>query len=159
AVPLEHVRDADETGYELRLRALVDLRRRADLLDPALVEDRKAVAHRKRLLLVVRDVDEGDAKVLLQRLEEDLHLLAQLQVERAERLVEEQDWRSVPDRGGESHALPLAARELHGLPLAEPLQAHPLEYVLGAGAAVAPSHALHAQAVLDVLRHGHVREE
>jgi hypothetical protein len=38
----------------------------------------------------VRDVDEGEADVLLDPLQLDLHLLAQLQVERAERLVEEQ---------------------------------------------------------------------
>src|SRR5436190_8908567 len=51
-VALEHVRDADEAGHELRLWMLVDLGGRADLLDPALVEDREAVAHRERLLLV-----------------------------------------------------------------------------------------------------------
>ena len=39
---------------------LVDLGGRADLLDPALVEDRDPVAHRQRLVLVVRDVDERD---------------------------------------------------------------------------------------------------
>jgi hypothetical protein len=37
---------------------LVDARRAADLLDPAPVEDREAVAHRERLLLVVGHVDE-----------------------------------------------------------------------------------------------------
>jgi len=34
------------------------------------------------IFLIVRDVDERDAEVLRQRLQEDLHLLAQLQVER-----------------------------------------------------------------------------
>ena len=69
---------------------LVDLGGRADLLDPALVEHREAVAHRERLLLVVRDVDEGDAELLLDPLQLDLELLPELQVECAERLVEEQ---------------------------------------------------------------------
>jgi hypothetical protein len=36
----------------------------------------------------VGHVDERDPEIALQRLEEDLHLLAQLEVERAERLVE-----------------------------------------------------------------------
>ena len=109
---------------------LVDLRRRADLLDPPLVEDGEPVAHRQRLLLVVRDVDERDAEVALQRLEEDLHLLAQLQVERAERLVEEEDRRAVDDRARERDALALAARELHRLPVAEARQTHALEHLL-----------------------------
>ncbi len=64
-VPLEHVRDADEPGHEHRRRVLVDLAGRADLLDPAGVEDGDPVAHRQRLLLVVRHVDERDPDLLL----------------------------------------------------------------------------------------------
>src|SRR5260221_124440 len=107
AAPLEHVRDADEAGDELRLRMLVDVGGTSDLLDPALVEDGHAVAHRQRLFLVMRDVDERDAEVLLQRLEEDLHLLAQLQIERAERLPEPPRGAPVPD--------PAPARERRAL--------------------------------------------
>ena len=51
---------------------------------------------------------------LLDRLELDLHLLAELQVERAERLVEEQHAGPVHERPGERHALALAAGELAG---------------------------------------------
>ena len=69
---------------------LVDLLGRAELLDDAVVHDRDAVRHRERLLLVVRHVDERDPDLALDALELDLHLLAQLEVERAERLVEQQ---------------------------------------------------------------------
>ena len=112
AVPLEHVRDADEAGDELARRMLVDLGGRADLLDPALVEDGQPVAHRQRLLLVVRDVDERDPELLLDPLQLDLELLAQLEVERAERLVEQERLRPVDDRARERDALALAAGEL-----------------------------------------------
>jgi hypothetical protein len=44
AVALEQVGDADERGDELVRRALVDLGRGADLVDPALAEDGDAVA-------------------------------------------------------------------------------------------------------------------
>src|SRR5581483_4080242 len=97
AVPLEHVRDADEPRDELVRRPLVDLRGRPDLLDPAPVEHGDPVAHRQRLLLVVGDVDERDPDLLLDPLELDLHLLPELEVERAERLVEEQHARMVDD--------------------------------------------------------------
>ena len=73
---------------------LVELDRCRELLDAALVEDRDAVAHRERLLLVVGDEDEGDADVALDLLELDLHLAAQLEVEGAERLVEQQHLRA-----------------------------------------------------------------
>src|SRR2546430_980722 len=43
AVALDDVRDADKAGDELRLRVLVDVRRRTDLLDPAIVEDGEPV--------------------------------------------------------------------------------------------------------------------
>src|SRR6266568_1107691 len=110
AVPLEHVRDADEACDELGGGTLVDLGRYADLLDPPLIEDRKAVAHRERLLLVVGDIDESDADVAdlaLDAFELDLHLLPQLQVERAEGLVEEQNLRCVHERARERDPLPL----------------------------------------------------
>ena len=115
---------------------LVDLGRRADLLDLALVEDREAVAHRERLLLVVRDVDEGDPDLALDALQLDLHLLAQLQVERAERLVEQEDLRVVDDRARERDALALAAGELGGPPRAVAGQLDRLERLVDARAAL-----------------------
>ena len=48
----------------------------------------------------------------LEQLELDLHLLPELAVERAERLVEEQHRRPVDEGAGERHALLLAAGEL-----------------------------------------------
>src|SRR5689334_2014755 len=65
-----------ESSYERRRGPLVDLRRRADLLNLALVEDRNAVAHRQSLLLIVGDKDEGNADALLDGFQLDLHLLA-----------------------------------------------------------------------------------
>ena len=44
------------------------------LLDPAVGHDGDAVAHGQRLFLVVGDIDEGDADLLLQRLQLDLQL-------------------------------------------------------------------------------------
>ena len=92
--------------------SLVDLGRGSELLDPAGVEDRQAIAHGERLLLVVRDVDERDPDLLLDRLELDLHLLAELEVQGSERLVEEQHAGPVDERARERDALALAAREL-----------------------------------------------
>ena len=112
AVALEQVGDADETGDELAGGALVDLDRRPELLDAAVVDHHQAVAHRQRLLLVVGDEDERDADLALDPLELELHLLAQLEVERAERLVEQQHVRLVDDRAGERDALALSAGEL-----------------------------------------------
>ena len=70
------------------------------------------IGERHRLLLVVRDMHEGGADALLQRLQLVLHLPAQFQVERAERLVEQQHRRLDHQRAGERHPLPLSAGKL-----------------------------------------------
>src|SRR5436190_30362 len=120
--PVQHVRGADEAGDGGVLGPLVDRRRRADLLDLALVGDGEPVTHRQRLLLVVGHVDERDpdlANGALDPLQLDLHLLAQLQVEGAQWLVEQQHLGMVDERPRECDALPLAARELDRLAIAE----------------------------------------
>src|SRR5215212_2512307 len=69
-------RGADEAGDERGGGPLVHLRGRADLLDPAAVEDRDPVAHGQRLALVVGHEQEGDPDLALDGLQLDLHLLA-----------------------------------------------------------------------------------
>jgi hypothetical protein len=123
-VRIEHVGGADEVGDEAGLRPLVDIGGRADLHEPALIEDGHPVGHGKSLALVVGDEDERDPELLLQRLQLDLHPLAELQVERPERLVEEQHFRAVDERASERHALPLAARQLTGPPLLHSAELH-----------------------------------
>ena len=88
-----------------------------ELLDLAGVHDRDPVAHRERLLLVVGHVHERDPDLGLDALELDLELAAELEVERAERLVEEQHVGPVHERPGERDPLLLAAGQLVRLAL------------------------------------------
>ena len=81
---------ADEIGDKRGRRMPVNLGRRADLIDDALVHHHDAVGHRHRFFLVVRDHDGGDAEPALQILD----LVAQPQpharIERGERLIEQE---------------------------------------------------------------------
>ena len=70
------------------------------------------VAHRERLFLVVGDVHEGDPDLGLDALQLDLERAPEFQVERTQRLVEEQHVRPVDQRPGERDALLLAAGQL-----------------------------------------------
>ena len=106
---------------------LVDLLGAGDLLDPAAVHDRDPVGHRQRLLLVVGDVDEGDPDLALDPLQLELQALAQLQVEGAERLVEQQHLRQVDQRPGQRDPLLHAARELVRAPVDLAREPDPLE--------------------------------
>ena len=82
------------------------------MFDTSLRHHREAVAHHERLLLVVSDVDEGDPDLALDPDELELHLLAQLEVEGAERLVEQKDGGLVDERTRQRDALLLSARQL-----------------------------------------------
>ena len=91
---------------------VVELERVADLLHDAVLHDHDAVAQRHRLDLVVGDVDRRGAKALVQLLELDAHLDAQLGVEVGQRLVEQEHLRMAHDGAAERDALALAAGEL-----------------------------------------------
>ena len=56
---------ADKVADKLSRRAVVHLMRRANLLNDALVEHRDAVRQRECLLLIVGDIDGGNAKAAL----------------------------------------------------------------------------------------------
>ena len=71
-------------------------------------------------------------EILLHALELQLHLLPQLQVECAERLVEQQHLRLVDERAGQRHALALAAGELARLAAADIGQPHQAQGLLDA---------------------------
>ena len=109
---VQHVDPADEVGDERRGRLLVDLARRADLLERALVHHHDAVGHRQRLFLVVRDHDGRDADPLLQAADLAAQAHALQRVERRQRLVQQQQARRRRQRAGERDALLLAAGEL-----------------------------------------------
>ncbi|ANH38029.1 hypothetical protein I601_1597 [Nocardioides dokdonensis FR1436] len=156
---VEDVGGADEGGDVLRLGLLVDLARRAELDDAPLVEDGDPVAEGEGLLLVVGDEHEGDAELTLQGLQLDLHLLAQLEVERPERLVEEQDLGAHHDRPGQGDPLALASRQLGGATIGQVAQLDRVEGVAGRGPALRLAHPAHPEAVGDVLQDAHVREE
>jgi hypothetical protein len=158
-VAFKQVGGADEARDEGGGGAFVDLGRGADLFDAALVEDGDAVAHRQGLLLVVGDEDEGDADLALDRLEFDLHLLAQLEVEGAERFVEQQH-PGAPDEGaGECDALTLTAGELGGAAGPEAFEAYVRERFAGLLEPLGLGHLADLEAVRDVLLDGHVREQ
>jgi len=117
------------------------------------------IRHGERLFLVVRHEDEGDAGLELQPLELDLHLLAQLEVEGGERLVEQQHLGARRQRPGQRHALLLAPRQLAAAPVGERLHAHQRQHLAHCGRDLSLRPVEHLQAEADVLGHGHVREQ
>ena len=104
-----HRRRADEIGDEHRSRAVVDFLRRAELLDDAVAHHRDLVGHRHRFHLVVGDVDGGRVDPVVQFAQLVHHQVAELGVERAERLVHQEALRPAHDGPAERDALAVAA--------------------------------------------------
>ena len=107
---LKKISQADEIGDKLFSRRLVDFYGRALLNDPALIHDRHGIGHGQRFQLIVGDVKSRDAQPLDQFAKLEAGFLAQLCIQVAERLVEQQDTRFFDDRArqGETLLLPAA---------------------------------------------------
>ena len=102
---------------------------------------------------------ERDPDLLLEGLELEAQLLADLGVQRAERLVEQQYRRAQDQGSGQGDALLLAARELLGPAAGQRPQLDEIERLLHAAADIALGHLLAAQAEGHVVEHVQVREQ
>ena len=138
---------------------LIDLPRCADLFKLAVVHDDNPVAHRQRFFLIVGHVDEGDAEVFLKRLELQLHLLAQLQIQRAQRLIQQEKLRVVGERSCDGDALLLAAGELVRLPLSHLSELDQLQHGIHLFTDLRLAETFFDQTEGHVVEDVHVREE
>ena len=142
---------------------VLDLERRPDLLEAAGVEDGDTVGQLERLVLVVSDEDRGLAGALVDVAQPAPEILANLGVERAERLVEQQHARLDGQRAGEGHTLALPTRELRGIAIGELRELDEVEQIADALGDRVTRGSLGAlprpQAVADVVGHRHVLEE
>ena len=157
--PLEPVGLADESRDERVGGSLVDVLGGVELLHPAAVEHGDPVGHRERLVLVVRDVDHRHAEPAMQAPYLELHLLAQLLVERAERLVHQHELRLEHQRARHGDALLLAAGQLRGAASAETGELHHVERALDAPADLGGGDPPDRERKCDVLGDTHVREQ
>ena len=88
-----HRRGADEVSDEHGRRPVVNLLRRADLLDPAGIHHRNAVCHRHRFMLIVGDVDGRRRNPIMQIAQLAAHQLPKFGIKRAERLIHQKGFR------------------------------------------------------------------
>jgi hypothetical protein len=89
------------------------------LFQPPAANDGDAIAHGESLLLIMGDEDEGDTEVFLKLLELRAHLGAKFCVQRAQRLVQQEDLRFADDGTCQRHTLALASGELRRLATSE----------------------------------------
>src|ERR1700675_3598161 len=107
----------------------------------------------------MRNHDEGNVELALHLLELDHHRLAQIEVERAQRLVEQQNGRAADQRPCQRHTLLLAARKIARTARGKFGETYHAEHFPNAAVALDFVHALHLQAELDVLEYRAMRKE
>ena len=101
------------------MRALVELGRAPDLQQPAKIHHPQPVAKFKGFFLVMRDEDRCDAQVGLDLAQGAAQLHADLGVQSAEGLVEQEHLGPMGDGARQGHALLLSTRKLGGHAAAE----------------------------------------
>ncbi len=152
-----HRRRTDERGNEHVDRVVVEVLRRVDLLEVAVLEHRHSVAHRHCLDLVVGDVHRGDREFALQGGDLGTHLHAQLRVEVRQRLVHQERGRLTNDRSAHGDTLTLAAGELTGLAVEVVLQLQDGSSLADPGVDLLFGDLGELEREADVVVHGHVR--
>nr|WP_263008734.1 hypothetical protein [Nonomuraea phyllanthi] len=110
-------------------RAGVHLGRVADVLDPALAQDHGRRGERQRLVRVGRGVEHHAGRAGEHGLQVGAQLLAELEVQVGQGLVEQQHVHGAGQRAGDRGALLLAARQLGGPAAEQRREAHELGHL------------------------------
>ena len=105
------------------------------------------------------DIDEGDAQLLLQALELNLHLAPELEIQCTKRLIQQKDLRLVHKGTGNSHTLPLSAGQLCWLAGLIARKLHQSKRIRNGFFTLKSRHVLQLQRIADVLPHIHMGEK
>ncbi|MNM86824.1 hypothetical protein D3C81_989880 [compost metagenome] len=105
------------------------------------------------------DENKGDPQLALQLFQFALHLFTQLEVQRAQRFVQQQHPRSVHQRAGQCDPLALATGKMRRLTLGHETQRHAVQRLLCSCQPFTFGDALHHQSIGDVFQYRHVREQ
>ncbi len=160
---MEQIDVAEEAVDEGRSRIVVDIFRRTDLLDIALVHQHDLIGDFERFFLIVRDENAGHMQIVMQATQPTTQFLAHFCIQRAKRLIQQQYARLDCQRARQCNTLALAARQLRWIAIGQPVELHQLQqfgdlfaYLLFRRTRGARPH---AQAECNVFKHGHVLEQ
>ena len=129
-----------------------------DLFHAAMIHDRHPIRHRECFALVVGDVDEGNAGDALNVPELGAHVLAELEVESGQGLIEQKHRRFYRQGTGYRNALTLTAGQLSRFLHLLAIQRNEINKLQGTLASLGLAHAPRFEPKSDVFPHGHVWE-
>ena len=125
----------------------------------AVLHDGDPVGDGEGFLLIVGDVDGGDAQTPLQLLDDGAHLHSQLGVQITQRLVHQQNTWLDNKSSGQSHTLLLTAGQFVGLPVCQMGDLHQFQRLVNLGFDLLGGHLPRLEAVGYVFPDGQVGED
>ena len=153
------IQSPDEAGDEGGLGEVVDLKRRANLLDLAFIHHDDTVRNGQSLFLVVGDIDGRDAQLALDGADLCPQCDPDLGIQCRERLVKQKHLGTNGQGTRQGHALLLPARELVGVAVPFFLEVDQGQHFLHALFDRGVGFPADAQAVTNVLGDVHIREQ
>ena len=108
-------------------RVVVNILRRADLLDSAGIHDGDTIGHFKRFFLIVRYKNAGDIDFIMQSPQPGPKFAADAGIERAEWFIEQKHFGFDSQRAGQSDALALTSGKLRRIAFGDPIQLNQFE--------------------------------
>ena len=105
----EDIAFADEVSHESVAGFVINILRRTDVLNLSFGHNDDFVGHGQGFFLIVSDINKGNAQLFMHILQFKLHFLAHLQIQRAQRLVQQKNLRLVDDGAGNGDSLLLTA--------------------------------------------------
>ena len=125
----------------------IELHRRTELLQVALVQHGNAVAHRHRFHLVMGDIERGGTEAALQGDDLGAGAIAQLGVEVAEGLIHQEHRGLAGDCPPQGHPLLLPPRQFFGEPIKQGIQLQQASHLGHPGLDTALPQRRHLQAL------------
>ena len=138
---------------------IVDVLGRTYLLDLSVLHDHDLIGHGQGLFLVMGHIDESNAYLLLYALKLILHLLAELQVQCPQRLIQKKHLGLIDQGPGYGHSLLLASGKQGHILLLKALQAYELQHLHDLLLYHVPAHLLDLEAEGDIFINIHMGEE
>ncbi len=142
----EQIYRADEVGHKAAIGGFVNFSRLPDLQNLAFTHNPNTGRHGHGLFLVVGDHHAGHADPLDDVHQLELRALAQLGVQRAQRLIEQQKARAFGQTARQGHPLLLAAGELMRFALGIGFELHHVQHFFHALGYLGFGHAIASQA-------------
>ena len=152
-------RPSDKLCHKRCVRCLVDLHRRAHLLDASVVRDNDLIRDLDRLILIMRDKNACDAKLCHHLLEPRPKFRPDFRIDRRKRLIEKQYLRIRCKCAGKSHSLPLSSGQLIRIAFLKSRQSCKFQQFGHAFFYFFLWDFCKFQAKCDIVKHGHVTEQ